>query len=120
MKVSYKLLAIIVSVFFVASMFAVIPIKSTTPELPDYIPIDKGPEIRAANYPIDLNTLPKDPEDPVPYYDVGDYAYWLALDDYMGYYFFDVFQLRAISDNCEVWVQVDLSWPEGDPRPAPV
>ena len=120
MKVSYKLLAIIVSVFFVASMFAVIPIKSTTPELPDYIPIDKGPEIRAANYPIDLTTIPKDPEDPWPYYEVGDMAYWLALDAYYGYYFFDVFELRAISNNCEIWVQVDLSWPEGDPRSAPI
>ncbi|MHA1506448.1 MAG: hypothetical protein ACTSR0_04585 [Candidatus Asgardarchaeia archaeon] len=104
----------------------------------NYDPIDEGPYIRESSIPIesipiDFSTLPssffEDGEGSslkvaqvvsTPYYEVGDVVCWLALDNYYGYYFFAPFQLRAISNNCEVWVQLDLSWPEGDPRDPPV
>jgi len=54
------------------------------------------------------------------YYEIGDYQYWIALDDFNGYYFWSVFQLRAMSYNTEIWVQIDLSYPEGDSRAYPV
>ncbi len=43
---------------------------------------------------------------------IGDEKLFLALDDYNGYYFFDIFTLYAQSENGEVWVQNDRSWPE--------
>ena len=44
------------------------------------------------------------------YYVVGDVMEWLSLDDYYGYYYWTDFELRAINDLAEVWVQTDLSY----------
>src|SRR5512133_1797312 len=33
---------------------------------------------------------------------------------------FQDFTLKAMGDNCEIWVANDLSYPAGDPRPTPV
>ncbi|MHA1860031.1 MAG: peptidase M6 [Candidatus Asgardarchaeia archaeon] len=111
---------------------ALIPVAKGSIGL-NYEPVDKGPYIRDSNVPIDFSTLPTSFSGSAegsslkvaqvvstPYYEVGDVIYWLALDDYYGYYFFAPFQLRGISNNCEVWVQLDLSWTEGDPREHPV
>jgi len=115
-----KILSVLIVLLLTLSVFGLaFPIANSSPELPNYEPIDLGPLIRNSNIPVNFDTLPSCMEDPIPYYEVGDMAYWLALDSYMGYYFFDVFQLRAISDYCEIWVQVDYGWPEGDPRPEP-
>jgi len=115
-----KIISVSIALLLTLSIFGLaFPIANSSLELPNYEPIDLGPSIRNSNIPVNFDTLPSHMEDPTPYYEVGDMAYWLALDSYMGYYFFDVFELRAISDNCEVWVQVDYNWPEGDPRPAP-
>lgn len=86
----------------------------------NYEAYDFGPEIRAKNIPIDFTSLP----DTVglghhSYYAVGDTIVWLTLDDYTGFYDFDPYQLRAIGTNAEIWVQVDMSWPDGDPREYP-
>jgi hypothetical protein len=49
-----------------------------------------------------------------------DTKVFLALDSYYGYYFFAEFNLMAEGDESQIWVQADLSWPEGDPRATPV
>jgi len=110
---------LMIAVFLVSITPLTIVPTTATVELPDYEPIDIGPWLREKNLPIDMSL----PEIVMPehhsYYEVGDIIYWLALDDYMGYYFFTPYELRAIGDVCEIWVQVDLSWPEGDPRAYP-
>ncbi|MFX1320196.1 MAG: hypothetical protein ACFFAQ_01000 [Promethearchaeota archaeon] len=50
---------------------------------------------------------------------VGDVKTFLSLDDYMGYYFFTDFELRAESPNTEIWVQLDRSYPVDDVRNNP-
>lgn len=82
--------------------------------IPDYEPIDIGPQLRESDFEINLMSLPDD-------YGTGNPTkLWLSLDDYNGYYFFDMFELRAVGTVAEIWVQVDLSWPAGDPRSTPV
>jgi immune inhibitor A len=49
-----------------------------------------------------------------------DEKYFLYLDDYEGLYDFTLFLLVAEDDTAQIWVQADLSWPEGDPRDTPV
>jgi immune inhibitor A len=44
---------------------------------------------------------------------VGDVE-WLYAD------YWQEFTLKAIGDNCEIWLANDLSYPAGDPRPTPV
>lgn len=51
---------------------------------------------------------------------ITDAKYFLYLDSYYGYYDFAEFYLMAESDNSQIWVQADLSWPAGDPRTTPV
>jgi hypothetical protein len=57
------------------------------------------------------------PEDYPCFVDQKD---WLSLDDFNGAYFFTTFYLIAETATSELWVQADLSWPDGDPRPTPV
>lgn len=87
--------------------------------LPDYIPMHIEPD-ESVNAALNL-------EMPLVSYvseqhsscSVGDYKLWFARDAYYGYYFITSYQLRAIGTTAEIWVQADLSWPEGDPRPYP-
>jgi hypothetical protein len=82
--------------------------------------------LRSADLPIAKADMPEMPSTSSlksaqsAYYQVGDYALWLALDNYMGQYFFTYYVLMAIGDNVEIWVQYDLSYPAGDPRDTPV
>jgi hypothetical protein len=46
-----------------------------------------------------------------------DTKYFLVED--LGGYYFDVFYLIANDTEAQVWLQADLSWPAGDPRPTP-
>ncbi|UCH57516.1 MAG: immune inhibitor A [Candidatus Bathyarchaeota archaeon] len=86
----------------------------------DYEPYDIGPTLRSQELPINTDSIPVDAgPGHHSYYVVGDVIVWLALDSYMGYYFFADFQLRALGDVAEIWVQTDLSWSAGDPRPYP-
>lgn len=54
-----------------------------------------------------------------PVYEEGDTVTGLSLasfDDGSGGYFFTDFNVRAIGEHIEVWVQEDPSFPAGDPR----
>lgn len=50
---------------------------------------------------------------------VLDTKIFLYLDNTIGFFVPAAFNLLAESDNSQIWVQADLSWPEGDPRPTP-
>jgi hypothetical protein len=46
--------------------------------------------------------------------------YWLILNDYLGRYQVTTFYLMGEGSLAQVWVQANLAWPAGDPRPKPV
>lgn len=87
--------------------------------LPNYEPMDVGPEFRSKDLPIKnidaegglaMASL-EDPEDTKE---------WMYLNDYTGYYYLDNFSLVVSSANTEIWLQVDYGWLPGDPRDDPV
>ncbi|MCF6277778.1 MAG: immune inhibitor A [Anaerolineales bacterium] len=117
-----------------ALLAAMIPTATTTTFAAqgiDYKPVDVGPALREWE-PTQSNIVAP-PGDLLavaaastsatgtPYVDCAvDAKVWLALDNYNGSYFFDTFYKVAESAGAEVWVQADLSFPVGDPRPTPV
>ncbi len=115
-----KIITILLLAFLLLNALP-LAITFAKPILPDYEPLHLGPEFRANEPLIDWSSLP-DVVGPGhhSYFEVGDLAIWLYADFYLGYYFLDVFNLTAIGTTCEIWVQVDLSWPAGDPRDYPV
>ncbi|MFX1412956.1 MAG: hypothetical protein ACFFA2_03880, partial [Promethearchaeota archaeon] len=52
--------------------------------------------------------------------DIGTQRLYVSINYYYGYYFTTWMELMAVGEEAEIWVQTDLSWPEGDPRPTPV
>ncbi|UYP45884.1 hypothetical protein NEF87_002169 [Candidatus Lokiarchaeum ossiferum] len=50
---------------------------------------------------------------------VGEVKYFLSYDDVNGM-FVDAYQLQAAGPLTEIWVQLDMTYPEGDPREDPV
>jgi immune inhibitor A len=99
--------------------------------LPDYKPVDVGPELREWGITPDLIEAPSvnidaadaaamDAASSTPYQDCATEAKtWLILDDYLGSYIFTTYYLVAETEGSELWVQANLSWPSGDPRPTP-
>lgn len=47
-------------------------------------------------------------------YGIGDTIRWLALDDYLGSYYFTDYTVKYLGTNCEVWVQNDLRYYNAD------
>ena len=104
------------------------------PPGPDYKPVDVGPELRtwdatparimggmAPFSPEEIEALEAEAAASTPYTDcILDTRMWMSLDNYTGFYFFDFFHLVAESDGAELWVQANLSWPDGDPRDPPM
>jgi hypothetical protein len=89
----------------------------------ELIPIDIGPELRTKELPIkgsfsQNKMIPELKTAQSEYYSVGDTLDWLILDDTTGETFFDTFELRAIGLDAEIWVQLDMSFPDG--REVPV
>ncbi|MFW9778551.1 MAG: hypothetical protein ACFFE8_06820 [Candidatus Heimdallarchaeota archaeon] len=98
----------------------------STSELTNYVPMDVGPRLReitskdvgvdfiqgealagmGAEGELDLNIL--------------DARWWISYNDFYGYVYWDVYYLVAESDLTEIWVQSNLNWSVGDPRPNPV
>ncbi|MHA1765227.1 MAG: hypothetical protein ACTSVK_03100 [Promethearchaeota archaeon] len=120
-----KTFSIVLMMVISALSFTLIPLSTGTvaTELPDYEPIDFGTEIRNAHYELDTNipimSARSSSSGPNSAGSVGDLMYYLIFDSYFGYSF-DVFECRAVGDVAEVWVQLDLSYPEGDPRETPI
>lgn len=121
MKTQRKSLVIIL-ILMVSSIslgiFGLTLLTSAETSLPDYLPMRMGPEFRASNLPVygempssiktsgGLHASPTAGD----YYEVGDIIYWFALDSYYGYYFFTTYELRAMNDLAEIWVQTNLSY----------
>jgi hypothetical protein len=92
---------------------------ASTTEFIDYEPLDVGSRLRKSELPIKFDSFEESAETSslkTSDASLGEIKNWLSLDDYYGYYFFAPFLLMAQGNTAEVWVQLDLSWPEGDPR----
>ncbi len=123
MKATSSLLAML----FVIGTVCLITSARADPQaspLPDYDPLDVGPALRALDP--DPSLLGGDGADANESTSVEtsltilDVKVWLTLDDYLGRYVFTQFYLVAESEMTQIWVQADLSWPEGDARATPV
>lgn len=131
-----RVLSIAVVLALVAGMFVSAAPAYASPPPPDYKPMDIGPVIREWEATPEriqggLTSFTAEELDEqkaealaavagTPYEDCAtDAKLWLSLDDYFGQYFFDYFYLVAESEGAELWIQVDLSYPTGDPRPTP-
>ena len=110
----------------IALIVALLPVSALASQGENYVPFDVGPELRAWE-PTEAHIVgsPNDVDveaavsaaSGTPYQDcVIDTGVWMSLDDVDGVYFFDAFYLVAETDSSELWVQADLSYPEGDPR----
>jgi hypothetical protein len=112
-----KVAAIFIMAFLIVGAFGLVRVESTgaSPALPDYTPIDIA---NAPEYDIVVEG-PIEPRSHHSYWEVGETAYWLIGDFYYGLYRLRTFELKAIGNTVEIWVQTDLSWPPGDPRPYP-
>ncbi len=113
-----KVVAIFIIAFLIVSTFGLVRVESTaaSPVLPDYTPIDIAD---APQYEI-VADIPIEPRSHHSYWQVGDIAIWLMADFYRGRYYLTYYQLKAIGNTVEIWVQLYLGWPSGDPRPTPV
>ena len=116
----------IVVVLLIFSLFSVVGISllGTASAKPSdapviFEPMKIGDRIRNANYEINFDKKPsgKSPgaESSLDY-TVEDTKNWLSLDDWNMWYFFTEFERWDVgtSDNTEIWIQTDRSWPEGD------
>lgn len=123
------------TLIFIALLAATLLLASSLPAFAapppeDYRPAEVGPEIREMEPTADnLASLPDNLEEmeaaatataSADLSCVLDTKFFLYLDNFNGFYDFAEFNLLAQSDNSQIWVQADLSWPEGDPRPTPV
>ena len=88
----------------------------------DYLPYDIGPSLRGTNLPIRESNVPRESSYDLQtaadgYYSEGDQLEWLVLDDYTGDVFPSLFELKTIGSLAEVWLQVDLSYPDNRDTP---
>ncbi|MFX1572813.1 MAG: hypothetical protein ACFFB0_08690 [Promethearchaeota archaeon] len=124
--------AILITILFAFTMFPLsifVTVGVAEPEdIYKYQPYDIGPELRNAEFPLLENMeLPPLPEMAsnlktswTPYYEVGDLNTWLVYDSGSIYgVSWAVFNLTYKSDTAEVWKELDLSYPAGDPRNDP-
>ncbi|WP_075062765.1 choice-of-anchor J domain-containing protein [Ornatilinea apprima] len=103
---------------------------SAAPKPPDVKPIDIGPELREWEATPDRisGSLGEADAEAAEAAAAGtdlsectlDTKYFLALDDYQGRYVVTAYNLVADGAGAQIWVQANLAWPAGDPRPTPV
>lgn len=85
--------------------------------LPDYEQMDFNPEGNSINLNMeikgdaDLQTSSSQKSA-----EVGDVVGWIWYDDTTGILYLKDYQLVAQGVHCEVWVMLELDFPEGDPR----
>ncbi len=104
-----------------AASFAALAVLSQTKIFPEPMRLeqnfDKKFEYAYSDFEIDTPDIPQSAHDGT-YWEVNDTAWWMILDNYMGYYDFAQYTLRGIGDNnlAELWVQNDLSYDPGAGR----
>ncbi|QEE15235.1 immune inhibitor A domain-containing protein [Promethearchaeum syntrophicum] len=116
---------LILMMAFGALSIAFIPSSSgsAATELPDYIPVDIGPDFFAEDVELDTEILGA----PASSYSIGPSSAAQNVGDmvvgllYMsGGLGLTYYECRAVGPNTEIWVQANLAFPEGDPRETPV
>lgn len=130
-KLSLVFRALLIAAFVMAPLSSLSALAAPPP--PDYSPVDVGPEIREWEAtPERIGNL--ESFDPAaeeaaaaaalagtPLADCTlDTKIFLILNDFSGQYQATFFNLVAQSDLTQIWVQANLAWPAGDPRPTPV
>lgn len=111
-------------VLVVLAAFVGAQLVSAAAPPPDYRPETIGDRIRTANYGLNSGVLQlagdfaqAEAEAMAAVADttscITDAKVFLALDDYNGYYFFDTFYLIAEGPLSQIWVQADMTFPEG-------
>ena len=120
-----KSVLLILMMAFSALSITLIPLSagSSALVLPEYIPMEIGPEFFADDVDLNLELLgsPSSSSSMGPKsaaQNVSDYVIGLAYDS--GGLFLTWYQCRAVGLLAEVWVQDNLAFPAGDPRPTPV
>ena len=112
---------LVITIFFTVGTLGFFLPTNSGETLPYYQPIDLGPKIRSSYYPLvnninlELSSNTYDSTEGT-YYEIGEQLLWPVLDNVNGINTMELYELRAASINVEVWVQCDLSYPEGDPR----
>lgn len=124
-----KTFSVFVILVFVLAIMPVSALAARRP--PDYRPVDAGPRIREMPatpdmvQPISESDLKaKEAAEAVVNASstdcITDAKYWLILNDYLGVYQVTTFYLMGEGALSQIWVQANLAWPAGDPRPTPV
>ncbi len=120
----HRLLAVL-SILIIVSMMPGSALAAPKPI--DYKPIDMGPIIRELDASPERiqNTLAEAAAEAVltatPYTQcVVDTKYWLRYNSTTGGYSLATYYLVAQGPLAQIWVQTNLAWPAGDPRPTPV
>lgn len=117
-----RLVSILLTAVFLMSMMSIIVRPSASSPI-QVEAMRTPPELRNAKYDVVVEGSIEFGEHH-SYWEEGEFAIWLFLDDYAGAYYLDWFQLRKIGTTAELWVQEDLSWPDPDPhdpdRPYPI
>lgn len=111
------------SILLAASLGIGFLVTANNDESIDLQPIDVGPKIRSSDYPItNMEQYQHQYEEKTGKSDivVGSLLDWAILDDYNGTYHWTEYELRALGEQCEIWVQTDLSYPEEQNRPDPI
>lgn len=117
-----RLVSILLTAVFLMSMMSIIVRTSASSPI-QVEAIRAPPELRNAKYDVVVEG-PIEFGEHHSYWEENESAIWLFLDDSLGAYYLDWFQLRKIGTTAELWVQEDLSWPDPDPhdpdRPYPI
>ena len=125
-----RLFALVAAVVLTA---ALVPTGAAAgPRVADPRPVDIGSEIRDWEAtpdriaPVDAAALAADAEFASEAVTasttdcITDTKIFLILNDYLGRYQATYFNLMGDGTGAQVWVQANLAWPAGDPRPTPV
>jgi len=121
----HRLVSVVSAVALLAGLLVgALPAQAAPPI--NYEPVDLGPQIRSMPATPDMIVPPEEgiagsggSASPAPVA-LGEQAYFLVLNDYTGSYGLSTFTLRAEGPSAQIWVQNNLGWRLGDPRPTPV
>lgn len=112
-----------------ATIFASTAFAKPLVVLPDYDPMLLGEDFRNTDLKVNLASIPEDfnakgkgkgsgGDDLTP--EIIAEKYWFSYDQ--GWVDYDLYYLWNVGNgtDAQIWIQADMSWPEGDPRPTPV
>ncbi|MFW9968719.1 MAG: hypothetical protein ACFFDF_00875 [Candidatus Odinarchaeota archaeon] len=92
--------------------------NSKSEEFPNYQPIDLSWDIENRELPLkmeDREFAARSLSCAAGPGDIGDIKLFVSTDYYNSYQFLEYFKLRAVGEDVEIWVQLDIGWGIGDP-----